>query len=246
MASEGSYIQLTRGARVATLEIDPSKSMTPLPQSRHLRPASRRRLVGPLTGRRPDPRPAARRPRLRRPVGRFSRETGQADGVRNLCLLARRLRQVLVHPAAAPALLHARRGAREAAESPRRIGFRKGALIGHSDGASIAAHPCRRCRTRISRVQAVVLMAPHFFTEEVGLAASIAEAQRATSTATSSASSPASTSMSTAPSTAGTAPGSTPASADGIWRNSWPRSASPFRSFRARPTSTARWSRSTP
>ena len=56
------------------------------------------------------------------------------------------------------------------------IGFRQGALIGHSDGASIAlihvgdvADP---------RVQAVALMAPHVFTEEVGLA-SIAEAQRA-------------------------------------------------------------------
>jgi len=49
-----------------------------------------------------------------------------------------------------------------------RIGFRSGLLIGHSDGASIAAVYAGRARDR--RVRGVVLMAPHFFTEPDGLA----------------------------------------------------------------------------
>ena len=56
------------------------------------------------------------------------------------------------------------------------IGFRRGALIGHSDGASIALIHAGAIAD--SRVKAVALMAPHVFTEDVGLA-SIAEAQRA-------------------------------------------------------------------
>ena len=56
------------------------------------------------------------------------------------------------------------------------IGFREGALIGHSDGASIAL--IHAGAVADSRVKAVSLMAPHVFTEDVGLA-SIAEAQRA-------------------------------------------------------------------
>jgi pimeloyl-ACP methyl ester carboxylesterase len=48
------------------------------------------------------------------------------------------------------------------------IGFRRGLLLGHSDGASIAAVHGGGCRD--SRVQGLVLMAPHFFTEEMGLA----------------------------------------------------------------------------
>jgi len=54
------------------------------------------------------------------------------------------------------------------------VGFRQGALIGHSDGASIAAIHCGAIRD--PRVRGLVLMAPHFFTEEMGLAA-IAEAR---------------------------------------------------------------------
>jgi pimeloyl-ACP methyl ester carboxylesterase len=55
------------------------------------------------------------------------------------------------------------------------IGFRQGVLVGHSDGASIAAiyageHPDER-------VKGLVLIAPHLFAEEPGLA-SIAEAKR--------------------------------------------------------------------
>ena len=56
------------------------------------------------------------------------------------------------------------------------FGFMDGVLIGHSDGASIAAiHAGAR---RDPRVRGVVLMAPHFFTEPMGLQA-IAEARTA-------------------------------------------------------------------
>lgn len=49
------------------------------------------------------------------------------------------------------------------------IGFQSGALLGHSDGASIAAIHAGRIRD--PRVQALVLIAPHFFSEPMGLAA---------------------------------------------------------------------------
>lgn len=47
------------------------------------------------------------------------------------------------------------------------IGFMDGILIGHSDGASIAA--IHAGAQRDPRVRGVVLMAPHFFTEAMGL-----------------------------------------------------------------------------
>jgi pimeloyl-ACP methyl ester carboxylesterase len=56
------------------------------------------------------------------------------------------------------------------------IGFRKGVLVGHSDGASIAAITAGLHDDE--RVKGLVLMAPHLFTEAMGLAA-IAEAKRA-------------------------------------------------------------------
>lgn len=49
-----------------------------------------------------------------------------------------------------------------------RIGFRSGALIGHSDGASIAAIHAGSLQDH--RINGVVLMAPHFFTEDKGIA----------------------------------------------------------------------------
>ncbi len=56
------------------------------------------------------------------------------------------------------------------------IGFRRGVLVGHSDGASIAAiHAGERDD---ARVKGLALIAPHLFTEPPGLAA-IAEAKRA-------------------------------------------------------------------
>ncbi|MDQ0316468.1 alpha/beta fold hydrolase [Amorphus orientalis] len=54
------------------------------------------------------------------------------------------------------------------------IGFRAGVLLGHSDGASIAALYLGNIQDH--RVRGLILMAPHFFTEPSGLA-SIAEAK---------------------------------------------------------------------
>src|SRR6266705_5072825 len=48
------------------------------------------------------------------------------------------------------------------------IGFRRGLLVGHSDGASIDAIYAGSVQDH--RVRGLVLMAPHFFTEEPGLA----------------------------------------------------------------------------
>jgi pimeloyl-ACP methyl ester carboxylesterase len=56
------------------------------------------------------------------------------------------------------------------------IGFRRGILLGHSDGASIAA--IYAGESADERIEGLVLMAPHMFTEAPGLA-SIAEAHRA-------------------------------------------------------------------
>ena len=56
------------------------------------------------------------------------------------------------------------------------IGFRRGLLIGHSDGASIAAIYAGSHQDH--RVGGLVLIAPHFFTEDSGIA-SIAEAKKA-------------------------------------------------------------------
>jgi pimeloyl-ACP methyl ester carboxylesterase len=47
------------------------------------------------------------------------------------------------------------------------IGFQRGMLLGHSDGASIAAIYAGSVQDH--RVRGVVLIAPHFFTEEMGL-----------------------------------------------------------------------------
>ncbi|WP_417206829.1 alpha/beta fold hydrolase [Antarctobacter sp.] len=56
------------------------------------------------------------------------------------------------------------------------IGFQRGLLVGHSDGATIAAIYAGSVSDQ--RVRALVLMAPHFFTEEGGLA-EIAKAKTA-------------------------------------------------------------------
>jgi len=54
------------------------------------------------------------------------------------------------------------------------IGFERGLLLGHSDGASIAAIYAGTHQDH--RIGGLVLMAPHFFTEDMGIA-SIAEAR---------------------------------------------------------------------
>jgi pimeloyl-ACP methyl ester carboxylesterase len=56
------------------------------------------------------------------------------------------------------------------------IGFQRGLLLGHSDGASIVAIHAGAHQDH--RVQGVVMIAPHFVTEELGLA-SIAETRKA-------------------------------------------------------------------
>lgn len=48
------------------------------------------------------------------------------------------------------------------------IGFQRGILLGHSDGATIAAEYAGSIEDH--RVRGLVLMAPHFFTEAMGLA----------------------------------------------------------------------------
>ena len=56
------------------------------------------------------------------------------------------------------------------------IGFQRGLLVGHSDGASIATIYAGSVEDH--RIQGLVLMAPHFFVEDSGLAA-IARAKEA-------------------------------------------------------------------
>ncbi len=85
---------------------------------------------------------------------------GQSDGVRlprPLDYMTREARDVL------PGVLEA-------------VGAEQVVLMGHSDGATIAA--IHAGQVRDARVKSVILMAPHFFTEPAGLAA-IAEAKRA-------------------------------------------------------------------
>jgi pimeloyl-ACP methyl ester carboxylesterase len=56
------------------------------------------------------------------------------------------------------------------------IGFQRGVLFGHSDGASIAAIYAGTHQDH--RIAGLILMAPHFFTEDMGIAA-IVEAKKA-------------------------------------------------------------------
>jgi pimeloyl-ACP methyl ester carboxylesterase len=56
------------------------------------------------------------------------------------------------------------------------IGFRRGLLFGHSDGASIATIYAGSAQDH--RVRGLILIAPHFFTEDMGIAA-IARAKEA-------------------------------------------------------------------
>jgi len=59
------------------------------------------------------------------------------------------------------------------------IGFRRGLLLGHSDGASIAAIYAGSVQDH--RVRGLILIAPHFFTEDMGIA-EIARAREAYAT----------------------------------------------------------------
>ena len=53
------------------------------------------------------------------------------------------------------------------------IGFRRGLLLGHSDGASIAAIYAGGMQDH--RVRAVALIAPHFIVEDVSVASIAAD-----------------------------------------------------------------------
>ena len=121
------------------------------------------------------------------------------------------------------------------------IGFRRGLLLGHSDGASIAAIYAGSVQDH--RVRGLVLIAPHFFTEDMGIAA-IARAKEATRPPICDKSFRAGTTMSTSRSSAGAAPGSIRISADGTSPTCWPTSACRSWSCRARTISTARSRRS--
>jgi pimeloyl-ACP methyl ester carboxylesterase len=59
------------------------------------------------------------------------------------------------------------------------IGFQRGLLLGHSDGASIAAIYAGSVQDH--RVRGLILIAPHFFTEDMGIA-EIAKAKEAYAT----------------------------------------------------------------
>ena len=102
------------------------------------------------------------------------------------------------------------------------IGFRRGLLVGHSDGASIAAIYAGTHQDH--RVGGLVLIAPHFFTEDPGIA-SIEEARKAYETGDLRRGWHAGMPTSTTPSRAGTAPGSTPNSANGTSPSRSPISA---------------------
>ena len=120
------------------------------------------------------------------------------------------------------------------------IGFRRGLLLGHSDGASIATIYAGGVQDH--RVRGLILIAPHFIVEDVSLASP--RPRPPTRTAISARVSPAGTDMSTSRSAAGTTPGSTPASAPGTFPTRSPMSGCRSRSCRARAMSTARSARS--
>ena len=121
------------------------------------------------------------------------------------------------------------------------IGFRRGLLVGHSDGASIAAIYAGSHQDH--RVQGIALIAPHFIVEDISVA-SIAEIKKGYETTELRQSWRAGTRTSTTRFTAGTAPGSIRNSATGISPNTSPISACRWRSCRAWTISMERCGRS--
>ena len=172
-----------------------------------------------------DARSAARRPRLRRAVERLSRPAARSDRLRRVRLFARRLWPIVAgQDCRARSAICTTRRARRCRFCSTTIGFQRGLLIGHSDGASIAAIYAGSHQDH--RVGGLVLMAPHFFTEDMGIA-SIEEARKAYETGDLRRAWRAGMPTSTMPSRAGTAPGSIPVSATGISPSSSPISACP-------------------
>ena len=111
-----------------------------------------------------DDRDAARGARLGHHLGRFSRQARRRDRRGRVRLFARRLRPV-VDPrrCRARSTTCSARRARCCRALLDAIGFRRGILLGHSDGASIAAWYAGSVQDH--RVRGLVLMAPHFFME---------------------------------------------------------------------------------
>ena len=144
-------------------------------------------------------------------------------GCRRVRLFARGLWRLEPGKLPRPHRLHASRGARRAAAGAGHIGFRRGLLLGHSDGASIAAiyagsigPPHRR---------AVAMIAPHFIVEDISVT-SIAEIRQAYETRAEGKTRALAQAMSTTPSMAGTPPGSIRSSATGTSPNTSAISAS--------------------
>jgi len=117
------------------------------------------------------------------------------------------------------------------------IGFRRGLLLGHSDGASIATIYAGGVQDH--RVRGLMLIAPHFVVEDFGLD-SIAKTKQNYEAAISNRGSRAGTRMSTTPSAAGTTSGSIRNSATGIFPMRWLMCACPSKSSRVPAISTAR------
>ena len=115
------------------------------------------------------------------------------------------------------------------------IGFRRGILIGHSDGASIAAIYAGGVQDH--RIRGLSLIAPHFVVEDVSIAA-IAAAKQTYEGTDLERSWRAGTKMWMLPSAAGTKRGSIRNSANGIFRIRSPISACRCRSYKAKPIST--------
>ena len=121
-------------------------------------------------------------------------------------------------------------------------GFRRGILVGHSDGASIAAIYAGSHQDH--RVQGLALIAPHFIVEDISVR-SIAEIKRAYQFRGPQGQTFALASgMSTTPSTGGTTPGSTQSFVPGIFRNTSPIFACRLRSCRGPTISMGRSDRS--
>ena len=106
------------------------------------------------------------------------------------------------------------------------IGFKRGLLIGHSDGASISAIYAGSHQDH--RVGGLVLIAPHFFTEDSPALLRSSRRKRPTRPTICGHAWRAGMQMSTTSSGAGAASGSIGNSANGISRNSSPMSACRF------------------
>ena len=107
----------------------------------------------------------------------FPDRLASCDRRRRLRLFARRLRPVQSRSTLPRPLSYMHDEAREVLPPLLdAIGFRRGLLLGHSDGASIATIHAGSIQDH--RVRGLILIAPHFFVEDLSIA-SIAEAKTA-------------------------------------------------------------------